>query len=71
MTYKIDACRFLARWSALLGYASTCWLSVRIMQLSGLSDHCADDMVSQWGGTIKLLLQVSTRPDMTLDVART
>ena len=43
MTYKIDACQFLARCSALLAQC----------QDNVMSGHGADGLVSQWDSTIK------------------
>ena len=53
MTYTIDTCRFLAKSSYYWDRTKTGWLSARIIRLSGISDHDADDLVSQWGSTIK------------------
>ena len=52
------------------------WLSVRIMWLSEILGHGVGGLASQWSNTIYshheyTLSEVATRPDMTLDVART
>ena len=51
MTYKVDTCRFVARCLALLGGKD--WLTQCQDNVTGISGHGADGVVSQWGSTIE------------------
>ena len=49
------ACHLLAGYSELLGYGKD-WLAQcqdNVTECDGISGHGADDLVSQWGSTIK------------------